>query len=271
MGNASGLKCLQVLANAERALAIELLAGAQAVEFLAPLEPGAGVRAAHAFVRSLSLTVIEDRQLAGDIETIARAVASRRARCRRRGRGRGAGMTATAAIDARVEELCGDLTCGARAARDEADARSLADGGAVADAAQQPRPRGRRGPANLVVYGGTGSAARSHERLRAIVRRSLELGDDETLCVQSGKPVAVFRTHEDAPRVLIANSHLVPAWATWDEFRAPRGRGAHDVRPDDRGLVDLHRHAGDPPGHVRDVRRGRRHALRRRTSPGGSS
>jgi histidine ammonia-lyase len=74
MGNTSGLKCLQVLANAERALAIELLAGAQAVEFLAPLEPGAGVRAAHDFIRSLSATVFEDRQLSDDIERVAQAI-----------------------------------------------------------------------------------------------------------------------------------------------------------------------------------------------------
>jgi histidine ammonia-lyase len=75
MGNASALTCWQVLANAERALAIELLAAAQGVEFLAPLEPGAGVRAAHDFVRSLSETLVEDRPLAGDIEAVALAVA----------------------------------------------------------------------------------------------------------------------------------------------------------------------------------------------------
>jgi histidine ammonia-lyase len=74
MGNAAGLKCLQVLANAEATLAIELLAGAQGIEFLAPLEPGAGVRAAHDFVRSLSPTVIEDRPLSGDIEVLAAAI-----------------------------------------------------------------------------------------------------------------------------------------------------------------------------------------------------
>jgi histidine ammonia-lyase len=74
MGNASALKCLQVLANAERALAIELLAGAQGIEFLAPLEPGSGVRAAHDFVRTLSPTVVEDRPLAGDIESVAEAI-----------------------------------------------------------------------------------------------------------------------------------------------------------------------------------------------------
>jgi histidine ammonia-lyase len=76
MGNASALKCWQVLANAERALAIELLAATQAVEFLAPLEPGAGSRAAHRFVRTLSETVFEDRPLADDIERLAAALAS---------------------------------------------------------------------------------------------------------------------------------------------------------------------------------------------------
>jgi len=74
-------------------------------------------------------------------------------------------------------------------------------------------------PDDLVVYGGTGRAARSWEAFDAIVATLRRLGDDETLLVQSGKPVAVFRTHRGAPRVLIANSNLVPRWATWDEFR----------------------------------------------------
>ena len=74
-------------------------------------------------------------------------------------------------------------------------------------------------PEDLVVYGGTGRAARSWEAFDAIVRALQTLGDDETLLVQSGKPVGVFRTHEWAPRVLIANSNLVPDWATWEEFR----------------------------------------------------
>ena len=80
-------------------------------------------------------------------------------------------------------------------------------------------------PEDLVVYGGSGRAARSHDALRAIVRTLLRLGDDETLLVQSGKPVGVFRTHEGAPRVLIANSLLVPRWATWDEFRRLEAEG----------------------------------------------
>ena len=72
---------------------------------------------------------------------------------------------------------------------------------------------------DLVVYGGSGKAARNPECLEAILRELERLGEDETLLVQSGKPVAVFRTHADAPRVLIANSNLVPKWGTWDEFR----------------------------------------------------
>jgi urocanate hydratase len=74
-------------------------------------------------------------------------------------------------------------------------------------------------PEDLVVYGGTGRAARSWAAFDAIVRTLRTLADDETLLVQSGKPVGVFRTHEWAPRVLLANSNLVPDWATWDEFR----------------------------------------------------
>jgi urocanate hydratase len=74
-------------------------------------------------------------------------------------------------------------------------------------------------PEDLVVYGGSGKAARNWECFDAIVRSLRALENDETLIVQSGKPVAVFKTHEHAPRVLISNSMLVPRWATWDEFR----------------------------------------------------
>ncbi|PWB71475.1 urocanate hydratase [candidate division GN15 bacterium] len=74
-------------------------------------------------------------------------------------------------------------------------------------------------PQELIVYGGTGKAARNWEAYQAIVKSLKGLGNDETLLVQSGKPVGIFRTHEYAPRVLIANSHLVPRWATWEKFR----------------------------------------------------
>ena len=74
-------------------------------------------------------------------------------------------------------------------------------------------------PEDLVVYGGTGKAARNWEAYDALVRTLRDAGDDETMLVQSGKPVGVMRTHEWAPRVLIANSNLVGDWANWEEFR----------------------------------------------------
>jgi len=136
-------------------------------------------------------------------------------------------VTATGArtVDAAVEALCGDLarvraprgtTLNARSWSTEAPLRMLLNN---LDAEVAERPE------ELVVYGGSGKAARSHEALRAIVRTLLELGEDETLLVQSGKPVGVFRTHRGAPRVLIANSLLVPRWATWDEFRRLEAEG----------------------------------------------
>jgi urocanate hydratase len=127
--------------------------------------------------------------------------------------------------DARVEELCGDLTrvrsprgsaLNALSWQTEAPLRMLLN---TLDAEVAEHPE------QLVVYGGSGRAARSHEALKAIVRTLLRLRDDETLLVQSGKPVGVFRTHEDAPRVLIANALLVPRWATWDEFRRLEAEG----------------------------------------------
>ncbi|MGH3016669.1 MAG: hypothetical protein ACRDNN_17115, partial [Gaiellaceae bacterium] len=128
-------------------------------------------------------------------------------------------MSGVVSLESRVEELCGDLTAiraprgrelNARSWQTEAPLRMLLNN-LDAEVAEHPE--------QLVVYGGSGKAARSHEALRALVRCLLELGDDETLLVQSGKPVGVFGTHPAAPRVLIANALLVPRWATWDEFR----------------------------------------------------
>ena len=128
-------------------------------------------------------------------------------------------MSGVATIQGRVEGLCGDLksvraprgaTLNARSWQTEAPLRMLLN---------NLDPEVAEHPERLVVYGGSGKAARNHDALKAIVRCLLELGDDETLLVQSGKPVGVFRTHPGAPRVLIANSLLVPRWATWDEFR----------------------------------------------------
>ena len=86
-------------------------------------------------------------------------------------------------------------------------------------------PEVAEAPDALVVYGGTGRAARSWDAFGAIVRTLRSLGDDETLLVQSGKPVGVFRTHPEAPRVLIANANLVGNWATWEHFRELERRG----------------------------------------------
>jgi urocanate hydratase len=122
-------------------------------------------------------------------------------------------------LDALVDELCGDLrtiraprgtSLNARSWQTEAPLRMLLNN---LDAEVAERPE------ELVVYGGTGKAARNHDALKALVRALLTLAEDETLLVQSGKPVGVFTTHTAAPRVLIANALLVPRWATWDEFR----------------------------------------------------
>src|SRR3954471_17978083 len=80
-------------------------------------------------------------------------------------------------------------------------------------------------PDELIVYGGAGKAARNWQAFDAIVRSLQDLENDETLLVQSGKPVGVFRTHEHAPRVLIANSNLVGAWANWDHFHELERKG----------------------------------------------
>jgi urocanate hydratase len=121
--------------------------------------------------------------------------------------------------DAVVEELCGDLgsiraprgqSLNARSWQTEAPLRMLLNN-LDREVAEKPE--------ELIVYGGSGKAARNHDALKALVRSLLALGEDETLLVQSGKPVGVFRTHPGAPRVLIANSLLVPRWATWEEFR----------------------------------------------------
>jgi urocanate hydratase len=126
-------------------------------------------------------------------------------------------MTETAA--AAVEALCGDLARIRAPRGDILNARSWSTEAPLRMLLNNLDPEVAEHPEALVVYGGSGRAARSHDALRAIVRTLLRLGDDETLLVQSGKPVGVFRTHPNAPRVLIANAMLVPRWATWDEFR----------------------------------------------------
>ena len=111
-------------------------------------------------------------------------------------------------------------------------------------------PEVAENPDELVVYGGIGRAARNWECFDRIVASLRALESDETLLIQSGKPVGVFRTHADAPRVLLANSNLVPKWATWEHFNELDRARPDDVRPDDRGFVDLHRQPGHRAGHA---------------------
>jgi urocanate hydratase len=134
-------------------------------------------------------------------------------------------MTIAQSLDSRVESLCGDLSAIRAPRGTDLNARSWATEAPLRMLLNNLDPEVAEKPEELVVYGGSGKAARSHDALRAIVRTLLELGDDETLLVQSGKPVAVFRTTPASPRVLIANSLLVPRWATWDEFRRLEAEG----------------------------------------------
>jgi urocanate hydratase len=134
-------------------------------------------------------------------------------------------VTVAPSRDALVESLCGDLSAIRAPRGSELNARSWAAEAPLRMLLNNLDAEVAERPEDLVVYGGTGKAARSHEALKAIVRALLQLGDDETLLVQSGKPVAVFRTTRESPRVLIANSLLVPKWATWDEFRRLEAEG----------------------------------------------
>ncbi|MGZ4347202.1 MAG: urocanate hydratase [Gaiellaceae bacterium] len=128
-------------------------------------------------------------------------------------------MSTTRPLDAVVQELCGDLTHIRSPRGTELHARAWSTEAPLRMLLNNLDPEVAERPEDLVVYGGSGKAARNPEALRAIVRSLLELREDESLLVQSGKPVGVFRTHPGAPRVLIANAMLVPRWATWDEFR----------------------------------------------------
>ena len=128
-------------------------------------------------------------------------------------------MSTTHSLEAMVRELCGDLAHIRAPRGTELHARAWATEAPLRMLLNNLDPEVAERPEELVVYGGSGKAARNPEALRALVRSLIELGEDETLLVQSGKPVGVFRTHPGAPRVLIANALLVPRWATWDEFR----------------------------------------------------
>ena len=134
-------------------------------------------------------------------------------------------MSTTAGTAERVEALVGDLSSVHAPRGTERRCKGWHQEAALRMLCNNLDPEVAEDPTRLIVYGGSGRAARSHDALRAIVRTLLELENDETMLVQSGKPVAVFKTHPGAPRVLIANSLLVPRFATWDEFRRLEAEG----------------------------------------------
>jgi urocanate hydratase len=134
-------------------------------------------------------------------------------------------VTAVGTVEALVDSLCGDLSRIRAPRGTELHARTWSTEAPLRMLLNNLDPEVAEHPEELIVYGGSGKAARNPEALRALVRTLLQLREDETLLVQSGKPVGVFRTHAWAPRVLIANSLLVPRWATWDEFRRLEAEG----------------------------------------------
>jgi urocanate hydratase len=129
------------------------------------------------------------------------------------------------AVDTLVETLVGDLAAVRAPRGPELHCKGWHQEAALRMLCNNLDPEVAEDPTRLVVYGGSGRAARSHAALKAIVHALLVLESDETLLVQSGKPVGVFRTHPGAPRVLIANSLLVPRFANWDEFRRLEAEG----------------------------------------------
>ena len=163
-----------------------------------------------------------------------------------------------------AESRLDNLRDNPRPARPDATAKSWQTEAALRMLMNNLDPEVAERPADLVVYGGIGRAARDWECFDRIVEALTRLDDDQTLLIQSGKPVGVFRTHPDAPRVLIANSNLVPHWATWDHFNELDRRGLMMFGQMTAGSWIYIGTPGHCAGHLRDLRRGRPPALRRR-------
>ena len=212
MGWGAARKLRAALANLRRILAVEAACAARGLELRAPLEPGCrhgrGPGGDPLGRRPGAGTGPSPRSRARGDGAPGR---QRRAHWGGRGRDRGAAVSGPRPVRAPRGT---ELSC--RGWQQEAAMRMLMN---------NLDPEVAENPDELVVYGGRGRAARSWDAFDAIVRSLRELGDDETLLVQSGKPVGVFRTHEWSPRVLIANSNLVGEWDNWDEFRRLEAEG----------------------------------------------
>ena len=157
----------------------------------------------------------------------------------------------------------------ARPARRDAELQGLAQEAAFRMLQNNLDPEVAERPDDLVVYGGRGQAARNWPALLKILEILRKLENDETLLVQSGKPVGVFRTHADAPRVLLANSLLVPAWATREIFDKLEAAGLTMYGQMTAGSWIYIGTQGILQGTYRDVRAGGAEALRRHAWPGG--
>ena len=266
MGWSAARKLRRAVDGLTRVLAIELLTAARALDLRAPLRPRPPPPRSSRPARRPVAGPGRDRFLAPEIEAAVDYVAPA-PRCAPPRRSPGRWSSAYVRMTKGPQPWTAPAR--PRPARHRAHRPVLADRGAAAHADEQPRPRGgrtSRRPRRLRRHRpGRPQLGRVRRDRRA---RSTELREDETLLVQSGKPVGVLRTHEWAPRVLIANSNLVGDWATWPEFRRLEAAGPDHVRPDDRRVVDLHRHPGHPAGHVRDVRRRRGASGSAARSPG---
>ena len=217
-------RLLPMAENLAHILGIELLAGCQGCDFHAPLRSSAAIERVRARLRS------DVRPSRRRPPSCARHRQGRRPRPLRRHRRRRRHAPPRAAAGIPSPRLRGEGAVGdrhdphrqrphhPRARWHRHHGQELAHRSAAAHAHEQPRPRGGREAPELVVYGGIGRAARDWESFDRIVAALRQLEADETLLVQSGKPVGVFRTHADAPRVLIANSNIVPHWATLEHF-----------------------------------------------------
>ena len=213
-------------------LGVELICAAQGIGFRAPLSTSPQLQAVIATARAVIAPLEEDRYMAPDLDVAAALIGTascwRILICQ---------PTSLARVKLRQrtndpEQEMRDMQNSRHNIRDifpptgsEISAKSWLTEAPMRMLMNNLHPDVAENPHALVVYGGIGRAARTWEDFDMIVATLRDLESDETLLVQSGKPVGVFRTHSDAPRVLIANSNLVPHWANWDHFNELDKRG----------------------------------------------
>ena len=277
MGWSAARKLRRSVDGLTRVLAIEVLTAARALDLRAPLEPGAPARARRcAPSASASRASAPTATSPPRSRRRARACRRRRAARGRRARHRPAGLARSDPLEerARTRKRSGIMTAGARPVRaprgTDADRRGLAAGSRAAHAHEQPRPRGRRAPRRP-------RRLRRHRQGRArlgVLRRARAHAHDAQGRRDDARAVGQPGRRHAHPRVGAARDHrqLQPRARLGDVAGVPPARAPRpdDVRPDDRRLVDLHRHPGHRAGHLRDVRRRRRQAVRRHAAPARS-